>query len=245
MSKLPLRLKHPPILEAVAEIRFAPVENKSAEMLLPGYLHAKLKNDYPKIEATDLQRMWPAVRNANADFSYLALTRLIGEHRAISIGAQVLGIAFLAPYPGWNIFWQSIKQVLFTAKESGALGTVERISIKYVNFLSQAEQNGQLRQTKVSLKVGDREVDSELTHVRCEFNDGDLIKVVQIVTQASSPADASQPGVVVDVDVISNGPFSDFWDTAEEKFTKIHDAEKEQFFSLLTDETLNRYEPEY
>jgi len=245
MSKLPLALKHPPILEAVAEIRFAAVENKAAETLLPGYLHDKLKNEYPKTEPTDLQRMWPAVRNANADFSYLALTRLVGEKRAISIGAQVLGIAFLAPYPGWMVFRQSIKRVLTIANESGALGTIERISIKYVNFLPDVEQNGQLKQTKVSLKVGDRDIDAELTHVRCEFNDGGLIKVVQVVTQASSPLDASQLGVVVDVDVISNGPFPDFWDTAEEKFTKIHDAEKEQFFSLLTAETLNRYEPKY
>ena len=97
----------------------------------------------------------------------------------------------------------------------------------------------------IRLSLGDHVVTCEPTTVRTEIRRDRFIAVASIVTQAIAVGDPAHYGFVVDLDVICNGPFDSGWDDVFGLVDDAHNIEKEVFFSLLTQDTIDQYEPEY
>lgn len=164
------------------------------------------------------------------------------------VGDQVLSVSVAMPYPGWKKLKPVVLDIWGHAKDSGLVGLVERISVKYVNVLDAPLGTDHISLTKLGIRLDDHDVTSEPTSLRTEIRRGSMVSIIQVVSQATTSVikdGAPQAGLVVDIDSIYEGPFDNFWDRHATLLDDAHDFEKELFFRLLTDETLAKYEPEY
>lgn len=242
---LPKLLRKAPIIEAVAEVRFSSSNGNLASTVLPGLLFNDLKEQYPAIQAHPSAQIPSEVKDQNPELRYLPSVVMVGENSSLNVGRAVLGIVINKPYPGWDSFKASILNVWQVAQKSGLIGSIERFSLKYVNLIDAPMDSNQLDCTTVKLTLGEHVVTSEPTTVRSELRKGRFITVASIVTQAQSLGANAATGLIVDLDVICNGPFVDSWDEIRTLLEDAHIIEKEVFFNLLTDHTIDRYEPEY
>jgi len=247
MTEIPKSLLLPPIVEAIAEIRFTPAPQISADSLLTGALHLKFKEQYSKMERTPFNQIPPQMRMADAELKFKPLVTLAGTNKVLLIGEHSLSIAFTAPYPGWTEFFSQISQVFNCANQSGAISVVDRISLKYVNFIPDGTLSAGLASTTISLSLGGVQIGYQPTHIRSEISSGTIVNVLQVLTGARLTLDpeTTKTGVVIDIDTIQNGPFPDFWGQLQQHFEALHDSEKQQFFSLLPKPVIDRYEPKY
>jgi uncharacterized protein (TIGR04255 family) len=100
----------------------------------------------------------------------------------------------------------------------------------------------------MELKLGGHEITTRPLNLRTEIREESVIHIVQIV----SPAEAAVPGeskrlagVLLDIDTIHPMKENESWGEVEVSLDHAHSAAKRIFFSLLTNETVEKLEPEY
>jgi uncharacterized protein (TIGR04255 family) len=246
MVRIPLKLKVDPILEAVAEIRFAaPPSDIGA--VLPGLLLAELSDLVAKHSRLPASEIPPHMRQ-NGDLRYVPLHQLSGERAAIQVADRALGISTLGNYPGWAIFKPMAIRVFEVAAKRNLFGRIERISVKYVNLLEATDGASQLALTHLKLEIGDWKFETNPVQLRVELKKENLVGIVQLsslYTAANESNRAERHGLVVDVDVICNGPFDSGLKDIDKALDVAHSFEKELFYELVKPEVVERYEPEY
>jgi uncharacterized protein (TIGR04255 family) len=248
MNAIPRRLRKDPILEAVAEFRFKPAQSQSASAILPGLLFPKVRDRFPTLKALSTTQIPPSMRSADENLRYAPLYHLVGDKKILIIGDRSLAISVEAPYPGWSNFRELITSVWSQAADSGVIGDVERVSVKYVNLIEAARGTDHFNLTSVSVTLGEKRLTSEPTQIQTEIVEGPLTTLVSLVFQgiASNRKEGiTIDGAVLAVDSILKGPHIDFWQKMGEYIDRVHSEEKRVFFKLLSAETLKRYEPEY
>ena len=248
MSAAPRRLRKDPIILAVAEFRFKPAQPQGASAVLPGHYFPKYKDRFPRLVAQPIAQLPVSIRAADETLKYATLHHLVGERCALMLGDRTLAVSIDAPYPGWDGFKAFVAPIWRHGEQSGVIGEIERVSVKYVNLLEGTPNGDHFALTSVKLSLGDKVLTSEPTQIRTEMRDGPLTTIIELVLQAtaSNKSDGSvRQGAMVAVDAILNGPLPDFWTGMDRHLDRIHAAEKDAFFRLLSAETLQRYEPEY
>lgn len=246
-SGLPKRLNKDPILEAVCEMRFAG-NGGGAPALLPGILTSKFGKVVPKFDALPVSSIPEPIRRSDANLKYAPLVRLSGDEFAISVGENVISVSS-APrkYPGWTALQPFALSVFEAAIQADILGSIERISVKYVNLLPSAKGAKEVADlTKLVVKFGDHSLLNEPLQLRAEIRSGNLVTVVQVISSAHVEVSPSEnlSGVVLDVDTIWMSGKIDA-DQIGKVLDEAHQEEKRIFFSVITDTALNAMEPQY
>jgi uncharacterized protein (TIGR04255 family) len=244
-APLPKRLGIVPIIEAVAEIRFE--EGKpGGGQLLAGLLYGNLQEQYPEVRRLPISEVPMQVRQLDAGLRYSPTQVLAGPTGRVMIGDRVLVVSAAAPYPGWSGFRETVLRVWGFAARNPLVGLVERCSIKYVNLIEQPLGTDHLALTTLSIRAMGRQLSGEPTQLRTEDSDGEVTRVLQVVSQASaqSPTEVKH-GLAIDLDVIHRGPIRDFWERHGALLESLHEIEKRAFFDTLAPDTLARLQPEY
>lgn len=233
-------------MEAVIEVRFETTQPDAAGVLL-GVLFTNLRSTYPEIKALPASALPAQLRQMDPSLTYRALHSLTGKEYAVLIGERVVATANTAPYTGWTKFKNETLKVFDVLKESGLVKSIERVSIKYVNLLQAPLHTDHVALTKVEMNIGEFPVHSGPFQLKVEFKREDMIAVVGLVGQASATAvgENQKTGLVVDIDVIRQGKFEDFWIELPVLLEALHSFEKEIFFGIVSNEVLKTYEPEY
>lgn len=242
--KIPLRLRKDPILEAIVEIRFEASQINVAS-ILPGLLFSKLRDASPRLETlipigalpTDLLKTNPELR-------YVAQTRLSFDGFNIQIGDSSIGISAVGKYPGGDVFFSRALEILRYVQESQLVKSVERFSVKYVNFLEAKTVDEQLALTNLSIFLGSEKLAAETLNLRIDLVRGLFLNIIQITSRAIA-AQTLREGAVLDIDTICAGPFNDFWNEIPSRLNDARVIEKELFFSFLKQSTIDALEPEY
>lgn len=248
MSLVPRRLRKDPILEAVAEFRFKPSDALSASAILPGLLYPQVRAQFPTLKPLPVTQLPAQVRSLDTNLKYAPMYHLIGDRRILIIGDRSLAVSVEAPYPGWSDFKDLITSVWSLTRDSGVIGEVERVSIKYTNLLEAPLNSDHFALTNIRVTLGDTLLSVEPGQLQTEIKSGSHVTLVNLMLQgtASNSKDGTtRDGAVLIVDSILMGPFADFWERTSEYLEQVHTTEKSTFFKLLSDETLKRYEPEY
>jgi len=245
--KIPKKVDRDTIAEAIFEIRFLEKSELSFELLL-GSIYPSVHADFPKIVALPITQLPRTLVSADPNLRYQPLNRLDGEHFGISIGNRILAIHCKAPYQGWSNYKFQIIRILGLVKKSEVIGSLERISIKYVNVLQKDDFPEGIDALKVSLKIDDLEYDKSTVQLRSEIIDNDTITIVEILTSAIlTIGDGKQRvnGVLVSVDTVCNKNIENFWDNTDKYLELVHQTEKNIYFNVLTETTLKKLGPEY
>lgn len=248
---IPLKLMKEPLLEVVWEIRFNSTKPSIAD-LLPGLLFKTLSYKYPnlvRLPAADI----PAILVENdLSMRYVPKIRLECKNRAVQIGEHVISLNCRRPYIGWKEFSKDIKEVINAVRGTNLIGQLERFSIKYIDLIN-LKQPPEIDCLKIELKLGGQRIDKQPMILRTEIKENDMIHIIHIV----SPAEVGIPeepdrltGVLLDIDTINIMNENDMnenaqWDIIESRLDKVHQASKNIFFNLLTDETIQNFDPKY
>lgn len=244
-KKLPTRLASEPIVEVVSEVRFA-AEGDAAVNLLPGILHAQFG-------PFDQQgRIFPVsfpaeMLAADPSLAFRAQVAMSKGNRIIQVGPRVVSVALRAPYPGWSEFCAFICQVFDVVCAQSFIHSFEWLSLKYLDVIAFEGESPTLGWLDVDLSLCGSRIDRQPNAMRVEQVDGPVTTVVQITlpVQAHQADQPDKTGLLLDVDTIHREQFADFPNQYREVLNQLHQRNKQQFFSLLTDETEGRLEPDY
>ncbi len=245
VQKLPTRLAKDPIVEATFEYRF---EGKVGAVgdLLQGVIYPKLRDRFPKVQRNPLAAFGAAFAD-EPTMKYQPRIVLFAENNAVAIGDRSIAITCRRPYIGWQAFKPLILEVLGLARSADVVGKTERISMKYVNLLESASLKDQFSLVHYRSSLGRRpyELTDLLTYTRTELKNNDLVSIVELAADsiANLPTGPLK-GLLITVDTILSEP-RDLLANPESHLERVHQAEKEVFFDVLTDAAIESMVPEW
>jgi len=244
-KSVPKRLKKEPLLEAVWEIRFTSDRESVAE-LLPGLIYKAIGAEYPKIERLPAANLPSALIQQDAKLRYVPTVRLEGIPYSIQIGEHVVSLSCRRPYTGWGKFEPKIMELAEILKETSLLNRPERFSLKYIDIISLGHSPS-LKLLEILVKLDTLELTTDLVQLRTELHENGFIHIVQIISPGQAVLSTGErfEGVLLDIDTIYQQEVSEFWSDFREQLNRAHQLNKILFFRLLTNETIEKLEPEY
>ncbi len=243
---IPKKLGKEPLIEAVCELRFKS-DKDSISDLLPGLLFQKLGERFPKVEKLPASNIPSVILKNDPNFYYVPTIKLIGaEPCSILLGEHVFSFSSTNPYMGWDRFLSTIMELQGILKQTSLITHPERISLKYVDILSEKE-GFTLDSLNLKLQIGENLIAAAPVQLRTELKTKEFNNIIQIASPAHAELNTGQhfDGILIDIDTISQAMPDDFWSGQKDFLDRAHAAGKSMFFDLLKHETIKRLEPEY
>jgi uncharacterized protein (TIGR04255 family) len=242
-KRIPAKLKHDAIVEALLEVRFDTTT-------IPEVLLGRLA-DCPSWKGFEQERMptyeIPAfLRQADPNLRYQPIFELHNteKNRLVRIGGQMLSYHRLAPYESWTKFKPELIAAIdaLFAKAEGL--TIRRLGLRYINAIrAQLHQISSMADLDLKVTVEDEAVSNVNVNFTHDLSD-DTQCTVRVATtefvQGTLPPDSR---VLIDVDVFTReGSKMNDPQKVKQWVESAHIMEKEQFFRLLTDATIDALE---
>jgi uncharacterized protein (TIGR04255 family) len=252
MPKRPVPKKINPdnIINAVVEVKYSsnyPFELQ-AGLLFPvfdetyTYTSRLLKSPHPY-----LSMISPPFLEAPLNLNGVSL--FYNDKISVRIAPNSFVISCLDKYIGWHEFGPQIEKVIATITKAGYITKWNRVGLRYITEYV----NTDLKEcTHFSFRFGIPESTSSLTGFHTEFEYQGIKVIINLSNQIPVPRQPS-PGAVpeiiptslIDVDAIKESLDITEQKALLEEIEKVHDMEKEVFFSLLTEEFIETLNPEY
>lgn len=233
--------KNPPIEEALVEFRMAP--GQEWDLTIPGKLHEKVKDAYPgkPRQQKFIQASLQAAPGQSPGFAVqegLGRVQLVNEDgkRLLSLGENVLSVNVLRPYEGWENFRPRIERALKSYFEVSGADRVNRVGVRYINriVLPPNVQLGQYFRCGPIVPPGlPPNIAGFLNRAEYLYDEETRL----IVTFASIETAEKASWLLLDLDVIWEGPVPLALDAALAKVDELHEREGTAFESLITDKT--------
>lgn len=245
---LPVRLGAEPLIDVIFEIRFTALS--AVTDILPGFIYSAFGKS-TKIEQLDISDLPRVMRDNDPNLKFAPLKRVITDEAVIGIGDRVLVIASKIPYPGWSKFKDIIFKVLSVVIQAEVVDTVQRYSLKYVDFIEAYSIEDQIKMISAEISIGKRKLVNQSFNFRMEVPENNIHHLLTIASSANIKNDNGGvlSGIVIDVDSIVNAGSVNFKGWCDEEFDShledLHLKNKELFFECISEEALIKLEPEY
>jgi uncharacterized protein (TIGR04255 family) len=242
----PAKLKNDAIVEAVLEVRFD-MPTRTIPEIFFGRLaeHDPWKGfDQHPLPASQI----PApLRQADPNLRYQAVFELAApdRRRTIRVGSQVLSYHRLSPYVGWKEFKPELEQAVDGLFSKAGGVTIRRLGLRYMNAL-RADLHGIKSIADLDLKLliaGETVSGNVNVNFTTDVAPG-IDCTVRVATaefvQGVLPPNTS---VYIDVDVFTEEGFKTKDEGEVKRWIELaHTKEKEEFFHLLTANTIEKLE---
>lgn len=246
MVAIPIKLNNDPILEALVELRFTKSTMPVCE-ILTGFLFSALKSSHQNIviKKLPISQIPSEIRSNDPNLTFAPLTQIICDQFGILIGDQVCTITCQKPYKGWPEFKKFIISVLEILKKSGLISEIQRYSIKYVNLIPETVRVP----LKTSLAIGDLELAEAGKFIRAEIRNSEFVTILNIqfnitLVLENRPGELFK-GTVLDIDTIVEHNREDFFSNHETLLDKARNEEKKIFYSVITKDALDSFQPTF
>jgi uncharacterized protein (TIGR04255 family) len=240
-KRIPERLKHDAIVEAILEIRFD-------TSTIPEVLIGRLA-DYGDWKEFKQHRL-PAyeipepVRQLDANLRFTPIFELRDEpgNRAVRIGSKVLSYHQRAPYVGWSKFKPELINAVDGLFQTTPGITVKRLGFRYVNALrSDLHRIRSISDLDLRIAVEGNALGGSVNlNYYAEIDDETRCIVRVASKEFVTGATPESTSVVADVDVFTKEPFKTKDSEAVKTWLEVaHSGEKREFFRLLSQDTIN------
>jgi len=247
--KLPSKLAKEPLVDVMFELRFSSHKTDVSALVI-GQLFTNLTG-LGNIEQLPIAHLPQQIRDSDPNLQFSALSRIVWGRYVILIGDRSIGVGCLMPYPGWAEFRIAIKTVIDVLYKADLIKSIDRHSIKYVDFFVTGENNAlALSHFNVDLRIGKHVVKAENTVMRVEIPRGQFLHAVQLISTAhiQESSGGIRSGAILDVDTLTTTPNNDvasFVTGLTTLLDDIHLANKQMFFECLSEAGLSNLEPQY
>lgn len=245
-TELPIKLNADPIIDAVIEIRVK--ASQPLGSLMPGVL---LKaNDVGFVQSQQLPafNIPEQIRRNEPNLMYQPLIKIeLEDGFSLLVGDQVLAIVSPTPYVGGVSFKNKALQIINILLDLSVVVSVQRVSIKYTDFLEASSLQELDTFLNLDFKLGNTHT-PEVSGYDLNFHIAkeDAMHLIRLV--ALTRLDNNQEGMILDIDTIKqiNSPdIPGFKESLFEMLNEIHTKSKAKFFSLLTKKALDKLEAVY
>ena len=235
---VPKKLKNDAIVEAILELRFDTVT-------IPEILFGRLADYEPWKELAQqklpIYEVPAALRQVDPNLRFQAIFELCGPQRAIRIGPQVISYHRMVPYIGWERFRPELEETITGLFDRANGLVIRRLGLRYLNALS-PDLHGitSISDLDLEIKVASRRVEGNVNlNFTMDVTSATACTVRVATTEFVQGKLPPNTSVYVDVDVFTKDGFETRERKAVEDWvTAAHDNEKEQFFRLLTDRSI-------
>jgi uncharacterized protein (TIGR04255 family) len=247
-TSLPKKITPDPIIQAVIEIRFEP--KVQGDAVLHFVSESRIVKDYfGTAQELPIYQLPPPVRNSEPGLRYSPYFHLEGgggyQGYLLQVGPRAISLVSNAPYKGSEDFLEKTHSLFSSINEHGAIGKVERLGIRYIDFFDL----NIFDKLTLSLTIPGHKLQHQSSSVRIEFpKAGSFARILHIMSDAkvaSSTDGTEKTGSILDIDAFTDHLPSPFFQQAEALLREGHRAQKDLFFSLLKDEFLASLNPEY
>ncbi len=243
MPRLPEKLRKPPVVECIFEVRFVPSKEGAGELLI-GLLYSKL-GEFERIEALPAANIPHVARDNDPNLRYLYTRQLVRQSTRTLVGDRSAAFSQVGEYGGWGYFRSECIRLLNALSETKLLASAERYSLKFLNVIEIPDSSLAPLDARFELG-GSPVVDAFGFRFRTESNSGPFTTVIEIVSgSVTLPGGSSKSGLIASIDSIRMREGADIWNDPGSKLDEVHNVVKEIFFKLLKPETLAKLEPEY
>lgn len=228
--------------------RSNPQEQSPGE-ILPGVLFTAFQSEQTKLRLVRLPTadIPSVVAQNDPNLRFAAKYRIEAPAWPFlfQVGDRVVTVNCRLPYVGWDDFKKRILQLIDVLENSGLIAEPQRHSLRYIDLIT-LEPPPSLSFLRMALKIGDHDVTALPLQMRVELPDDECRHVLQIVTPTKVRLPAGeQSGTLIDLDTQGELPERSL-STIRESLEPLHTASKKFFFQqVLTQEAIERMEPEY
>lgn len=233
------KLKHDALVEALVDIRFETPQAIPEELVI-GRLADREPWPSWNMRRLPTSEIPFAVRQVEQGLKYQATVELREpENRAaVKIGANILSIHLLAPYPGWSEFKSRIEEALTDIFKRLPGVRIVRLGLRYVNAF-EAERHGisSIEDLNLQVLLAGEDLGSSinLNFRKDRSNDHAIMTKVASVDFVQGKLSKSAT-VIADIDVFTPREYSEANQSEVMRWIEqAHDFEKDSFFALLTD----------
>jgi len=235
--KLPKKITPCPIIDSLLEIRFKTSIPHDAVF---GIVYNSFKASYKKHEPLPILQLPEPVRRTDPNLKFQPYYRISNDNFVIQIGPNVITISSFPQYVGWLNFQEEIKKFIISLNSLSIVEEVNRIGLRVVNFFSGIDI---FKNSKISIKISDEKIGLINTLFRTEYSHENSIKSTLNITNNASIN--LKIGSIIDIDTFLEKAQTLTGDSIVTEIDRIHHLEKIIFFSLLKDEFLSQFNPEY
>ena len=237
---IPKRINKCPILEALAEIRFAPSVPSDAVF---GLLFNALRSDFPSVEKLPPAELPGFVVSAEPTMMHSPHYRLASDNFVLQIGPRIVSLSVTNGYIGWRIFSQKIKAVFEKVISANVTNDISRFGLRYINFF----EDNIFDVSTLVVRLKDTNLGKYSSMVTAEIPEGEFRNVVRVGNNAKVKTNEAKQlsGSIVDIDTFLEGHFQATQQEIVKVLEKAHCVEKQLFFNLLSQEFIESLEPEY
>jgi len=200
----------------------------------------------PPIKEAVFEIRFAAAKNSAANLLTAAPRLGVPEaHVSVADGAVRLRVG--APYLGWASHRERIDALLDALEREKLAGTVERISLKFVNLLEDLPPR-QLDALRVELRVNGDPVPEFGLQLRMELSDERFVRIIEIQPGAMegpvvAPGDAG--GLLLSLECRRDIAGGDFWSQRADLLENLQFESRALFFRLVTRATIEKFGPIY
>jgi len=238
-TKLPKKITPDPIIEAVIEVRFVPKVDPDAVFHFAS--KSKIVTDYfEKAEELPIYQLPPSIRNNEPNFKYSPYFRLKGRQSysdyLCQIGPRCLSIVTAGDYKGSPDFLGKAYELFYSIQSNDVVGEVERIGVRYIDFI----EGNVFKKIKLNVSLPSVSLSHDNSSVRLELpKSGKFGLTLQLASGASvkdKKSGKDKSGSVLDIDAYTTEISGDWVARLEETLKEGHHAQKNCFFSLMSDD---------
>jgi len=240
--KLPVKISPCPLVETIAEIRFEPEGPAQAVF---GLVYQPLRKSFPQVVALPSAAFPETVAEQNPALKYQPHYRLDAESFSVMVGPRSIAVATRGEYLGWATVFPKFAETLHEALATGVAHRVERFGLRFINFFD----GDVFPNVRLLFSFLDAPLVGSETFLKTVLDLGEIKAVLQVGKDLTLhvPFRPTGIGSIIDIDCfVPDPPASKFLDGEVSRFLQTaHDREKEIFFSLLKDDFLQQFNPQY
>jgi uncharacterized protein (TIGR04255 family) len=237
VSKLPQKISPCPIKEAIVEVRF---ESEIPSDAVFGIFYSEFKADYPTVDELPILQLPEFVRKQDKTLQHKPHYKLSNNDGFLfQVGPRVVSLISVAPYSGWSVFYERLKDIV---KRIGTLEVVKsyiRIGVRYINHF----EINVFDVVTLQVALTGHELNNYGTSIRSEIPAGAFKSTLQISNNVDIIGNEKTTKCsIIDIDTFIENPQEDVNVLIENG----HLEEKKLFFTLLKPEFVeSNLNPEY
>jgi len=244
--RIPSKITPDCILESISELRFT---SKIPEEAVFGSIYGHFKNRFTNFENLQTLQIPEQIRKSDSNLIYAPLYKLNFDDIFIQIGPRSLSFHSTDKYIGWTAFSNRIHELISEILKLDIIENVQRVGIRYINYF---ETKTILKDSNLSLNFNKFSLQPTAHSIILNYSKQDIGLTLRIYENANVSINKkgsfdNKVGSVIDIDSFINNPNLTMNDANKLMglLTRTHEAEKELFFSLLSDNFIKQHNPEY
>jgi len=239
--KLPKKITPCPIVESVIEIRF---DSEIPPGAIFGVIYDSFKDIFPN-EPVNLPilQLPEQIRNNDPNLLYKPHYRISDETFLFQIGPKSISLINKDEYVGWNNLSPKTTECFQKVKDLQIIKNTKRFGIRYINFFEGLDIYDKIN---LKLLLNEKTLESDKIFVKTSLNSGDFTRDLKISNKSEIEQSGNKKlGSIIDIDVYLKENGNTIIDQFDSILKDAHTKEKELFFSLLKEDFLKEFNPEY